>query len=242
MNPLPHISPEEFEEIENFLFNRLSEIEKVSIEHKITTDPEWAQKVDQVKLMILGIKEAAIKDRLQDYHSSVVKPFEAPVRVANKRKYWPAAASVIFLMMVGALIFFITGNDTKLFNTYYHPDAGLMTSMGITENYAFNRAMIDYKSEKYESAMESWKALQKDFPENDSLNYFIGSAALANGQAKESIQYFKKVAERAGFFQKDAIWYLALAYLKVGNKKEAIKYLNLSDRTEKAELIQKIED
>ena len=108
-------------------------------------------------------------------------------------------------------------------------------------NYAFNKAMVAYKEGKYQEAIGSWEKLYQNNPDNDSLNYFLGAAHLANSEAHKAIPYLENVFPQAeSSFQQESLWYLGLAYLKSGEVEKAKEFLEKSNRPEKEELLNQL--
>jgi tetratricopeptide (TPR) repeat protein len=116
-----------------------------------------------------------------------------------------------------------------------------VTAMSSNANYEFDRGMVDYKTGNYQDAIERWENLLAEKPENDTLNYFIGSAFLAMDDPAHAKSFLEKASHMtSGIFAKEASWYLGLSFLKSGNHEEAIKYLQNSEREEAAEIIAKL--
>ncbi len=135
------------------------------------------------------------------------------------------------------------GREEKLFSAYYKPDPGLISAMSTTDNYTFDRAMIDYKTGSYDSAIKAWETLLAAKPDNDTLNYFIGSAWLAKEDGEQAIPYFKKVIVLPGsYFKHDAYWYTGLALLKQKKVKEAVSFIRQSAHEQKDALLLKLKE
>ena len=65
------ILPEEFDLIEKYLGKTLSKEETTAFEQKLQTDPVWKEKLNEVSLLMLGIKETALKEKLAGFHESI---------------------------------------------------------------------------------------------------------------------------------------------------------------------------
>lgn len=240
MNTRINISEDEFEELESLLLGTLKPEQQKIVEQKIAFDENYASKLNEVKLIITGIQENELKKHLQTLHqkeSVIIK--RSPVRRMYFR--WVAVAAIFVLVITLALGVFTNRND-KLFAKYYQPDVGLMTSMGATDHYNFDVAMIEFKSGKYEDALIKWLDLRKGNENNDTLNYFIGSGYLALDSANESIPYFNQVIGlKSSVFQSEAYWYEGLALLKEGKSQEASQMISRSDHRFKEELVSKLQ-
>ena len=101
--------------------------------------------------------------------------------------------------------------------------------MSSNTNFEFYDAMVNYKQGDYKVAIKKWTALLENNAVNDTLNYFLGMAYLANKNEKVAIPLFKTVTKnRNSYFKNDAYYYLGLAYLKSGNVQLAKKNLTFS--------------
>src|SRR5690606_38198090 len=136
------------------------------------------EKADGLRLFALAIQESELEDRLKDFHCHIDAPRSIRPKGWSK---WAVAACTIGLLLAGILFFFSRTPEEKLFVQFYRPDPGLPTLMGVSDHYEFENAMVSYKMGSYGEAIEGWRQLLKTYPQNDTLNYFIGSAYLAEG-------------------------------------------------------------
>ena len=245
MNRNTDIPPEEFENIERYILKDMSLEEYEAFTLQIKNNPDLQNKTESVKLLLLSIQETVLEEKLDLFHNGISSSKKNKKDSSGKiifMKRWMIAASMIVLVGLGALLFLNREtNEEKLFTAFYKPDPGLITAMGTTDNYLFEHAMIDYKTKKYDSALNTWQKLLKIDPANDTLNYFIGSALLAEDKADEAIPYFKKVTgHSSSYFLKDAYWYTGLALIKQEKITEAISNIEKSDHQNKEAVILKL--
>lgn len=238
-----NITQEELELIDAFLRGQETPVQKNALAEKKLTDIEWDNKINTVRLLKAGISEAAFKQKLESFHKDV-KPEQqhtTPVKkMYNFKKLFLAAASVILILLIGFLIF----KKDKFENTYvkfYKADAGLITVMGIADNYNFEEGMVQYKNAKYAKALELWNIPLQTNPQSDTLLYFTASAYQALKQTdKASENYLKVLQQTNSAFYKDAAWYLGLIYLENKEIEKAEPLLLQSGREEAADLLQKL--
>lgn len=245
MNNQPiHITLEEWEEIEAFLNGSLTAEADQAFRLQLEKDTVLTAKVEQVKLSLLTVEEAGLRADMESFHSRLqqqpVVSIEAH-RKMNARK-WLAIAAVFIAVCVAALLYLQQpSKNERLFSTYYKADPGLSTTMSQTDDYTFEKAMVEYKTKNYTKAVDSWQLLLKDNPNSDTLNYFIGSAYLALNKSETAIPYFENITLKPGSeFVSDACWYLGLALIKTGRLEEGKKQIEKSERPEKNELLQQI--
>lgn len=233
------------ERIERYILKEMPPEEYDAFTRKITEDAVPREKVSSVQLMLVGIQESILSEKLDDFHQGV-----SASRYDGRQagggifplKRWLAAASVVILIGVSVVVFLSRpGKSEELFTEYYKPDTGLITAMSTSENYLFDHAMIDYKTKQYDSAIKTWKDLLQTNPSGDTLNYFIGSAFLAKGNSDSAVTYLDKVVIQSGSnFYQDACWYLGLALLKQGKTGQAIAYIEKSDHPDKDALLNRL--
>lgn len=202
-------------------FNQLLELDK-----------DFNTKVEDVKTMLLGIENQSLKEQLDEFHkdipkTKVKKPKDNKVRYLYYSKFAAAAAVII---AIGSIWFFSTPQNEKLYANYFKPDPGLPTTMSSTDNFDFYDAMVKYKHGDYNIAIDRWKVLSEQNPDNDTLNYFLGVAYMANKNTSEAIPFLERSVEAPDefVFLNDSYYFLGLAYLKEGNIELAKKNLSLS--------------
>jgi len=239
------IPPEELTLIEQYLLDELPPQEREAFTARLYQDSTLKAQVEEMRLLLVGIKEVSLEKQLNTFHRELSASEHQPATPAKSLSPWflKIAASVVLL---GALAWWVISQSNgpeKLFATYYTPDPGLITAMSSSDNYLFDRAMVDYKTGQYEAAIKAWQGLSTSKPNNDTLQYFIGSAWLALHEQEKAIPLFRKVssAPTSGFW-KEANWYLGLALLKEGKTEEALPYLEKSDHQEKQSLISKLKE
>jgi tetratricopeptide (TPR) repeat protein len=237
-----NISPEEWEKIERFLTGSMSEAEATEFSRLIETDKDLSEKVDEIKIMLLGISEGPLQEKLQSFHSELVSVRPAKARVVPLARKWLVAASL--LAIVGLSVWFLLQNrntNKKIYSKYYTPDPGLATVMSANSNYEFEKAMVEYKNGEYEKALGAWTRLLKEKPGNDTLLYFLAVAYQASEKEDLALENFRKaVVDTNSIFYKDACWYLGLSYLKKGDKQQAIHYIQASEHPQKDAIINAI--
>ena len=236
MNFYQEISEEELARIDRYLRNEMDEAERMKFVHQLNNEQQLREKTESTRLMTLAIVEASLEAKLESFH---VQDGSTPVRKMHTKKYWAVAASILVLLTIAITwLFTRPSKHEELFAEYFKPDPGLLTSMGASEDYVFNHAMVFYKAGNYKAAINSWQQLRSQDPTNDTLNYFIGIALLSDGISPESEQYFEKVIDdQESSFREDAIWYLALAYLKNHAEDKAIKLLENNPSARNNELL-----
>lgn len=247
MNPDNNISQEEFEYIDRYLSKTMTFEERASFEEKLNTNPDFKIQVEDIKTILSGIESQVLKEKLEEFHKDLPIQKETistgtKIRFLHFRKIAIAVAA-IFVVALGSFWFLNQSLNASFYKTYYSPDPGLPTTMSTTEDFTFYDAMVNYKRENYTQALNKWEPLLENKPENDTLNYFIGSAYLASGKVNEAIPFLEKTASQPkSIFLKDAHFYLGLAYLQKDDLVNAKNYLRLSHLEKSKELLKKLNE
>ncbi len=224
MNPNNNISQELLEMVERYLNNTMPEHEHNAFENRMATEPSFKTIVEDIKTLLFGIEKQALKEKLEDFHKAI--PNISPEKKVTKVRYlyFKLTAAAVLVVAIGSFWFSTQNNSSqKLYTKYFSPDPGLATTMSQNSNYNFYNAMVDYKQGNYKSAIVKWKQQLINKPSNDSLNYFIGVAYLANNEENEAIPFLENVTKNINStFNRDAFYYLGMTYLK-NNKVELAK-------------------
>lgn len=243
MNSINQIPQEEFERIEQYILGKLTDQEAKSFESEMEQNKLLRQNYLEVKALISGIEEGVLRNILDNFHQElniIGDDEKAPKKSFSWQ--WAAAAVAVFIIAVVWIFYPTEDFYSKQFSQYYTEDPGLITAMSSESSYDFDRGMVDYKSGEYQDAIQRWEKLYQSDPENDTLNYFLGSAHLANQEVETAITYFQRVTQLPeGRFTDDNYWYLALSYLKLGKIDEAINALNKTDHPMKEQLLKSLQ-
>lgn len=227
------ISQELLETIERYLKNTMDIEERNTFEKKLKNNATLQQQVKDIETLLFGVRKAVFKTKANHFHDELINKDSETVADTKvfrlNFKQLSIAASVIILL--GSVWFFNQSNSNQdIFSKYYIEDRGLETNMGESDNYTFDDAMVDYKQKKYTTAIDKWSALLKSKPENDTLNYFLGVAHLANKNENKATNYLKTVVKTSkSEFLNEAYFYLGLSYLKMDNTDLAIEYFEKSN-------------
>lgn len=233
------ISPVEWNTIETYL-DQKSELDEASmLSEKLSRIPDLEEKIAHLKIVREEIEDSIRLSKIKEFHSQALGVEESTnekivaAYKSNSKIIWYSIAAAM-VVLIG--IFWMMNNtptSEKIFASHFKPDIGLPLKMGTKNNYGFYEGMLDYKQGKYKNATDKWQVLWKNNPENDTLNYFLGVAHLAQGNATKSLEYLGNQGRfQQGIFEEDAAYYAALAKIKEEKFEEAKVLLkkNPSDR------------
>jgi len=250
MNPnFPNISQEDFEHLERYLNGSMSENEATEFEERIKRDSSLDQYLKEQRILLQAVEEQSLLHKLDDFHSEVTSKVitldsnKSKEKSSFYSKLAIAASLAVIIGLGGFWLFNQSNTPQKVFAVHFKPDPGLATTMGDTSQFEFYDAMVDYKYGDYTKALKKWESLLIKKPKNDTLNYFVGVAHLANEDENSAIEHLIPVSQnKASFFYKDAQLYVGLAYLKAGNVALAKKHLTVSDTEISKQIIAELEN
>ncbi|WP_176956165.1 tetratricopeptide repeat protein [Catalinimonas alkaloidigena] len=120
----------------------------------------------------------------------------------------------IGLLLLGTLGYFFLINPvsrTELFDQYYDPYPNIVATHN---DDSLAQALQWYTDQQYPKAVTYLKQMVKRAPENDTLQFYLGSTYLAAGQLSKASDTFQAALLTSGSEFVDPMrWYLALAYL-----------------------------
>lgn len=237
-----HIDPFEYELIEAKLDGELNDEQLQAYRDRESMDPDWKEKVEEVKTLRKDIESYLLKTELKKIHEEAF-PKAAPKSRRLSPWVWTVAASValIFMGWLGVQTIF-NSSDEKLFTAYYQTDPGLITAMSGTDSYEFDRGMVDFKEGKYQEALVLWEPLLNQNQEADTLRYFVAMANMELEHFELSQTLLEKLVNgNPSEFTEDAKWYLGLLYLRKGESEKAKAIIAESNRAEAKAILEELD-
>ncbi len=240
---------QQFERIEKFLLNELSDREKREFEEELKQSKSLNERVEQIRTMIQAIEREGMHDKIDQFHKNTIEVKDGKKHKKDKPDFtiprsitFLVAASVLILIGFGLFRLLLPSlNNEKIFSEFFEPDPGLITPMSAKSDYLFYDGMINYKLTDYETAISKWEALNVQFAGSDTLNYFLGVAHLALENDEQAIEYLQKALQTPdNEFIHETRYYLGLAYLKQGKTNEAIKLFEESEIAESKLVLDKL--
>ena len=241
-----HIAQELFEAIDRYVAGEMNEEELALFEARIRNDKALATKVEEQRELILAVEESSLREEFNTIHA---KFFDGGKRSNRKALFslsagtWLRAASVLLVIAVGSyFLLFQKDLNERLYEAYFKPDPGLATVMSGSSDFAFYDAMVDYKQGNYEKAIQKWDQQTISKPGNDTLNYFLGVAWLADDNPEKAVPFLEStVKNNNSVFIEDANYYLGMAFLRLGNIEKARTYFVRNGSEKSREVIHEID-
>ena len=228
---------ENFERVERYINDEMSAEEKAQFENDLKSNAELSKAYEEQCEMQMAVELGALNDSLDEIHNEVVGE-----QKNSKNNWWAIAAGIAIIIAAGVYLFQQGSPQDQLFATYSTTDPGLPVPMSSVDHYIFYDAMVDYKAEKYDVAINKWKGLVRAEPTNDTLNYYVGSAHYNLENYGEAVGYFEKVnPDSDSPLRYKSQWYRVLAWIKLDQKDKILaeKALEGSPYAERINEVQK---
>lgn len=182
--------------IERYLKDKLTEGELINFQNRIETEAGFKEKIKEVNLLIMGIEEAGVREKIEKLHN---ENFDSEKKSKTVKlitgRFMGIAASLLILIGIASFLYFQKMQNSKLYNQYFQPDPGLATVMGSSGNYEFERAMVYYKDKKYKEAVTAWEKQLINKPDNDTLLFFLGHSYQSLGRQNQAQYYLKRIID-----------------------------------------------
>lgn len=208
-----------FEAIEAYVLDRMTADERAAFEQRLAADAdlrtELAMERENIQAVELGgmqrmLKEIAAADEADPKARGTWRPLLG---------YAAAAAALVICLTWWAIR---PPRCEQVFAEHYAADPGLPVVMGVAADPLFQDAMVSYKEQDYAAARAKWTTLLRSDSLNDTLRFYIASAALAQGDAAAAVAPFVSIAgDSASMFRDRATWYLFLAHVRMGQVEQA---------------------
>ena len=209
-----------FEAIEAYVLGNMTTGERDAFEQLLAADPGLRTEVDLQRENTLAVELGGVARMLKTLGAE--HAMDATKRSSPWGQYLKYAA-VVAIVLSGSFWMLTrpTANE-RLFAEHFTADPGLPVPMSATTDQPFQDAMVAFKLGDLEEARGKWSSLLQVEPTNDTLRYYIASAALAMDDVAAAVPLFESVsADRTSAFHKKAQWYLFLAYVKSGDSAKA---------------------
>ncbi|MBN2092318.1 tetratricopeptide repeat protein [candidate division KSB1 bacterium] len=148
------------------------------------------------------------------------------------------AIAFTFLLIVGGGLFSYFTLPPYFDLARLTDETALMTLKGESGTGEFEAALCDFRRKDYVASISHFKKFLEKQPTHYQAHYFLGLAGLAAGETnwlgyhrfsdartRESIFYLERAYQLAGdnlFYQENCLWLLGKAWLRLGDREQAM--------------------
>lgn len=235
------------EKIDRYLRGDLAETEKNAFETELAQDAELAAELalqkDLEQFLRKQDRRTALKGQLEnigkDFFQEAAKQETGRIVPLQRRpilRWAIGLAATIALLLVARFVFF----QPSLYDQYgQHPPLAMIEkSNEVQDKLAAMEAAFNQKN--YAQALPLLQAYVREKPEDLQAELYLGICLMETGQYSAARTIFTKISGGESSFVDYGQWYLALSYLKEGNKGECRKILQ--EVPAESEFAQKAQD
>ena len=218
--------------IEQYLEGSLDEEKKRLVEEKISKDENFAEDIEQHKLLIDGLKYSERKklySKLKKWDMELSDDFEIETKhtIGQPTSWYYAIASIIFFSAVSFLIYsnFYSGY-TRLVTDYYKPYTYIpeIKRGDMIEENSIEHIFKYFDRGVYNQTIQLINELE-DVQKTEQVNFIMANAYQANKNYFDAIKLYEQIINSSSVYVSGAKWYLALCYLSTNNVELAIPLL-----------------
>lgn len=231
------LKDKDVELLEDFWAGNLSESDRLALEKRLQTEPDFSSEADKLNLVREGLKvmkHREMKAQLQELEKnlppiSVPRPFEF-------KRVWYYATGVAATLLIGLGVWYLGVREVRpkmspLLAAYFEPYPAIGITKGTSDENLKTNALRTYAVNDFKKAIP---LLQRAFEvEKDSmLLFYEGIAYMGNGESLKAIPLFEKMQSSLSLPYESIDWYLALAYAETNQKEKALILLQKGTITE----------
>jgi hypothetical protein len=232
------------EAITNYLYNDMSEPEKVAFEERLKQDSELAAEVERQKNIFAEIQARLVhKEAMEDEHYDELNQLAKEViakrqanghqqPVSNKKTrpiwYYLAASAAVILVLILSRNAFQNPSSEQLFLKYYESftfDQVIVRGSSTAEVVRY-KSIHAYSNGNIENAIANLSQLVEHGELNDETSFCLGLAYMAEEDYNSAQLELNRHLKSYSRLQNEAKWYLGLCYLQLNQleKAESILY------------------
>lgn len=215
--------------IQGYFSNSLTPNQEQLFESLLAEDADFKAQFEFEKDLKRVIKEEeseVLKAKLQTFETALKHQADAEVKTSWFN--WKMAAAVLLFLSAGWFGYdaFFGVNTVELYASNYNPYPN--TVYPITRSDTLNaierQAFVAYEAKEYENAIAAFNTISN--PEN-YISFYKAQAYLELDELDKAKELFKTNIKEVSNFIAESHWYLALIYLKEGDKIQSKKELKL---------------
>lgn len=221
----------DFDRIEAYLGNRLTQEERSSFESQLKSDKALQKEVARHQKLHKFSKEKELINfatKVQEaqeafYSEEETATFQIPI---YKKQWFRVAAVFMVLLMSGSLFWWAGNQQPETLATVFEREFKVYP-VGRGVRTAINTKTIPigrlYAQKKYDSIIIAHKT-NPSIVQTEVLRLYIGCSYIERKEPKSAIQIFKNIAPSSSYYE-DGLWYTVMAYLQLEDKKRVSEVL-----------------
>lgn len=228
-------------QIERYLHHQMNEEEERNFAERMKNDDNLKKEVELTAMIIGATKKVGKEQDLSEIETLRQASADDIRKLAERKNpnlvlktvYWVTSSAAVILLAFTINHFYKANSPSQqLFAAYYEPyydDAGTHRGGSFIsgeDSLLLTKAMDLYENKNYAEALKVFNNISDNYTNDIALYKAI--SLLETNETKQAIQLLIGEIEKNGEgweYYQDAQWYLALAYIKSKQTKEAKEIL-----------------
>jgi len=221
------------EEIENYIYNTLSEEEMASFEAELSSNSKLFEEVDLIKNIDLALNESDVmklRSNLQAIAGEIASEKQTERSFIGRFKtrkivFSAVAATLILLLGISGLLS-RQSSQSELYHKFYskYTTSVVARSSSSTTDHTLAIALQKFDNQEYETSRSLLQeVISRD--QNNMVGHFYAGASLQElGKYQDAIKEYETViVDKDNLFIEQAEWYIGMCYLQTNENKKAYK-------------------
>ena len=221
------------EEIEDYIYDRLSESEMASFESEFADNKELSAEIELVKNIDKALQESDImqlRAKLGNIANDNINEKQAERSIAFKFRHRRIALSVVAASLI--LLLGITGllskytSEGDVYQKFYakYETTGISRSSNNEADKTLSIALQKFNNQEYETALNLLQEVISKDNDNSVGHFYSGVTLQELGKYHRAIEEYQAVVvNKDNLFVEQAEWYIGLCYLQTSESEKAIK-------------------
>lgn len=224
------------EEIEDYIYDRLSEMELASFESELADNKELVAEIELVENIDKALQENDImqlRAKLGNIANDNINEKQAERSIAFKFRHRRIALSVVAASLI--LLLGITGllskytSEGNVYQKFYakYETTGISRSSNTEADKTLSIALQKFNNQEYETALNLLQEVISKDNDNSVGHFYSGVTLQELGRYHRAIEEYQAVViNKDNLFVEQAEWYIGLCYLQTSESEKAIKQFN----------------
>ncbi|MBK8609319.1 MAG: hypothetical protein IPL84_05065 [Chitinophagaceae bacterium] len=230
----------DYDMINRYLDGEMTPEEKNAFELGMQQNTDLQNEVDLVKDVQSTLKiklhptenELAVRNSIAEIKTEYFSNKTQTAKIASLgRNRWVTAIAAVFVLAL-VLTVWRPWKKEDLYQQYAAIDMPATAERGSTTDSLLNLAVANFNSKNFAEAIPLFETVLKDSAQNNFVQYFYGIALLQDDQIEKARIQLTGLSTGSSIFRNEALFYMALSYLKEKNRtacKDWLKKIPLDD-------------
>ncbi|ELR69147.1 hypothetical protein C900_05427 [Fulvivirga imtechensis AK7] len=222
----------DYQQIESYLQKELEGEELARFEARMAADPEFAATVETYLAINSHLQARVDRKEGEENLKRTIGHVSAghfnetnqkgKVISLKSRVYWAAAASLLLLI---SFVYILNLQSTPTYEEYAHYEPLTLSSRSENEQLLTQSAEAAFNSGQYTKASQHLEELLASNPDHINIKLYLALSLIEIGEYTRAEVHLKAIEQGNSIYAPTANWYLALSYLKQGDKRACIAAL-----------------